>query len=140
MLAPRLLAGIGSHPARYANPVAVLQALAGTAPISFPSGQHHQVKMRWACDKFLRHTVHRWANSFRHASSWGEVYCRNKRQAGMSHACALRRLGQRLVKIVFRMMSDKKPDDADLHARNQQKHGSWVWTLANQTPAAATGE
>jgi len=140
VLAPRLLAGIGSDPARYANQVAVLQAFAGTAPISFQSGQRHQVKMRWACDKFLRHTVHLWADCFRHASSWGEVYYRNKRQAGMSHACALRCLGQRLLKIVFRMISDKKPYDADLHARSQQKHGSWILTLANKSPAAATGE
>lgn len=31
-----------------------------------------------------------------------------------------------VLKIVFRMLSDKKPYDAELHARNQIKHGSWV--------------
>ena len=81
-----------------------------------------------------------WADGFRHASSWGQVDYRNKRQAGMSHACALRCLGQRLLKIVFQMLSDQKPYDADLHARNQQPHGSWILRLANQTPTAATGE
>jgi hypothetical protein len=55
----------------------------------------------------------------------------------MSHACALRCLGQRLLKIVFRMISDKKPYDAELHARNQQKHGSWVLQLNSQEAAAA---
>jgi hypothetical protein len=33
------------------------------------------------------------------------------------------------------MITDKKPYDAELHARNQQKHGSWVLKLANK-PAA----
>jgi len=140
VLAPRLLAAIGSDPARYANDAVVLQAFAGTAPISFQSGQRNQVKMRWACDTFLRHVVHLWADCFRHVSSWGQVYYQNKRHAGMSHACALRCLGQRLLKIVFRMISDKNPYDAELHARNQQKHGSWILALANKTSAASAGE
>ena len=54
----------------------------------------------------------------------------------MRHACALRGLGQRSLKIVFRMISDKKPYDAELHARNQTKHGSWVLALLDKnTPA-----
>jgi hypothetical protein len=77
-LAPRLLAAIGSDPARYANAVSVLQAYAGTAPISFQSGQRNQVKMPWACDTFMRHTVHLWADCFRHASSWGQVYYQSR--------------------------------------------------------------
>ena len=137
VLAPRLLAAIGSDPKRYGDQVSVLQAYAGTAPISFESGQIHKAKVRWACDKFLRHTVHLWADCFRKASSWGRVYYQKKRQAGKSHACALRCLGQRLLKIVFRMIVDKKPYDAELHARNQQKHGSWVLALLDQAPAQA---
>jgi transposase len=139
VLAPRLLAAIGSDPNRYANETQVLQAFAGTAPVSFQSGQHHTVKVRRACDRFMRSTVHLWADCFRHASKWGEVYYWQKRKCGMSHACALRCLAQRLLKIVFRMISDKKPYDAELHAKNQLKHGSWVLTLVNATPAK-TGE
>jgi hypothetical protein len=58
----------------------------------------------------------------------------------MGHACAVRCLGQRLLKIVFRMISDKKPYDADLHARNQHKHGSWILTPATETSPALAGE
>ena len=128
MLAPRLLGAIGSDPGRYTT-FQVLQSFAGTAPISFESGQIHKAKVRWACDKFLRHTVHLWADCFRKASDWGQAYYQKKRKDGMSHAAALRCLGQRLLKIVFRMITDKKPYDAQLHARNQQKHGSWVPAL-----------
>ena len=130
ILAPRLLAAVGSDPERYGTHQ-VLQAFAGTAPVSYQSGKLNKVRIRWACDKFLRHTVHLWANCFWKASAWGRAYYQQKRDTGMSHACALRCLGQRLLKILFRMLKDKKPYDAELHARNQQKHGSWVLKLVN---------
>jgi len=131
VLAPRLLAAIGSDLKRYGGELSVLQAFAGTAPISFQSGKIHKARMRWACDKFMRSTVHLWAECFWKYSPWGTVYYRKKRQEGKSHACALRCLGQRLLKILFRMILDHKPYDADLHARNQEKHGSWVLSLLN---------
>jgi transposase len=134
VLAPRLMAAIGIDPDRYGSHQ-VLQAFSGTAPITYQSGQINKAKIRWACDKFLRSTVHLWANSFRRASIWGQVYYEKKRSQGMSHACALRCLGQRLLKIVFRMLCDKKPYDAELHARNQRQHGSWVLTLSDQIRA-----
>jgi hypothetical protein len=55
----------------------------------------------------------------------------------MSHACALRCLGQRLLKIIFRMLADKTSYNAELHARNQQEHGSWVIQLLPAVPAPA---
>lgn len=129
VLAPRLLGAVGSDPDRYGSHE-VLQAIAGTAPISFQSGKITKVRIRWACDKFLRHTIHLWADCFRKASAWGGVYYKMKRDQGMSHASALRCLGQRLLKILFRMIAEKTPYDAELHARNQLKHGSWVVQLA----------
>ena len=132
VLAPRLLAAIGTDPQRYGSHQ-VLQCFAGTAPVSYESGQIKKAEIRWACDKFLRHTIHLWADCFRKASVWGQTYYQKKRQQGMSHACSLRCLGQRLLKIVFKMLTERKPYDAELHARNQHKHGSWVLTLANKT-------
>lgn len=134
VLAPRLLAAIGNDPERYGH-ANVLQCFAGTAPIRFQSGQINRTRMRWACDQSLRNTVHLWANCFRRASAWGQTYYQKKREQGMSHACALRCLGQRLLKILFKMLTDRKPYDAELHARNQKKHGSWVSKLIDETPA-----
>ena len=51
------------------------------------------------------------------------------RKRGKSHACALRCLGQRWLKIVWKMWQTHTCYDGELHARNQQKHGSWVLTL-----------
>ncbi len=135
VLAPRLMAAIGTDPQRYGTHN-ILQSFAGTAPVSYQSGQINKANVRRACDKFLRHTVHLWANCFRKASAWGQTYYQKKRGQGMSHACALRCLGQRLLKIVFKMLTDKKPYDAEFHARNQQKHGSWVLHLMNEIPTA----
>ena len=138
VLAPRLLGAVGNDPNRYGSHE-VLQCIGGTAPVSFQSGKIKKVHVRWACDKFIRHTVYLWADCFRKASAWGRAYYQKKRDEGMSHACALRCLGQRLLKILFRMLESKTPYDAEFHARNQMKHGSWVLKLANK-PALATGE
>lgn len=137
ILAPRLLAAIGADPARYGSHD-VLQCIAGTAPVSYQSGKINKVHVRWACDKFMRATIHLWTDSFRKGSAWGQTYYQNKRAQGMSHACALRCLGQRLLKIVFCMITHKTPYDAELHALNQKKHGSWVFQLI--TPAVKTNE
>jgi transposase len=130
-LAPRLLSAVGGDPERYGSHE-VLQAIAGTAPVSYQSGKLNKVRVRWACDKFLRHTVHLWADCFRKVSGWGEAYYQQKRAEGMTHACALRCLGQRLLKIIFRMIATRAPYDAELHAHNQKKHGSWVLKLVTK--------
>jgi transposase len=127
-LAPRLLGEVTADPKRFDSPEA-LQCLAGTAPVSFQSGQMHKVRVRYQCHKILRHTVHLWADCCRHVSPWAGVYYRKKRQEGKSHACALRCLAQRLLKILWKMIQTHTPYNADLHARNQQLHGSWVLQL-----------
>jgi transposase len=127
-LAPRLLGEIGGNPNRFED-TETLQCVAGTAPVSFQSGQIHRVRVRYQCNKILRHTVHLWSQCCLRVSPWAEVYYRQKRAEGKSHACALRCLGQRLLKIVWKMIQTRKAYDADLHARNQKQHGSWVLAL-----------
>jgi transposase len=60
-IAPRLLGEMGSDRSRFEDPSA-LQCLAGTAPVSYQSGQIHKVYLRRHCNKLLRHAVHMWAN------------------------------------------------------------------------------
>ena len=134
MLAPRLLGEIGGDPQRF-DDTENLQCVAGTAPVSYQSGQIHKVRVRYQCNKVLRHTVHLWAGCCLRACPWAEVYYRQKRAEGKSHACALRCLGQRLLKILWRMIQTRTPYDPDLHAKNQQAHGSWVLQLIRQKPA-----
>lgn len=133
-LAPRLLGEIGGDPKRFED-TANLQCVAGTAPVSFQSGQIHRVRVRYQCNKVLRHTIHLWAQSCQHRCAWAQVYYRQKRAEGKSHACALRCLGQRLLKILWRMIQTRQSYDGELHAKNQLAHGSWVLQLMNQKPA-----
>ena len=137
-LAPRLLAELGDDRNRFDSPAA-LQCHAGTAPISFQSGRIQKARFRRACQKVLRQTVHLWANLSRIKCPWAEAYYRKKREQGQSHACALRCLGQRWLKILWKMWQSGKLYDAELHQRNQLKHGSWVLALIPQ-PAASTSE
>jgi len=127
-LGPRLLGEIGGPPQRFED-TQTLQCIAGTAPVSFQSGQIHRVRVRYQCNKILRHTVHLWSQCCLRVSPWAEVYYRQKRAEGKSHACALRCLGQRLLKILWKMLQTRQPYDADLHARHQKQHGSWVLAL-----------
>jgi transposase len=127
-LGPRLLGEIGGDTQRFED-TQTLQCIAGTAPVSFQSGQIHRVRIRYQCNKVLRHTVHLWAQCCVRVCPWAEIYYRQKRAEGKSHACALRCLGQRLLKILWKMVQTRKPYDADLHARHQKQHGSWVLAL-----------
>ena len=128
-LAARLLGEIGSDRARFEDP-AGLQCMAGTAPVSFQSGQIHKVLIRRHCNKFLRCTVHLWADLSRRFCPWAAIYYDQIRRRGKSHACALRCLGQRWLKILWKMWQTSAPYDADLHARNQLQHGSWVLNVS----------
>lgn len=128
-LAPRLLSECGQDRARFADP-ASLQCYAGTAPVSFQSGQIHVVHFRWACNRELRAAVHLWADGSRKSCTWAQVYYEHKRQEGKSHACALRCLGQRWLKILWKLWQTRQPYDEQIHTRNQVRHGSWVLALA----------
>jgi transposase len=130
-LAPRLLAELGDDRNRFDSAQA-LQCHAGTAPISYQSGQINKVRFRRACHKILRHTVHLWANLTRAVCPWAEAYYQKKRAEGKSHACALRCLGQRWLKILWKIWQTRTRYDPELHQRNQVKHGSWVIALMPQ--------
>ena len=124
-LAPRLLAEMGDQRARFSGPQS-LQCHAGTAPITIQSGQIRRHRLRHACDLTLRSTVHQWADHSRKTCPWAQTYYRAHRAKGQSHACALRCLGQRWLKILWKMWQTRSPYNESLHTRNQTKHGSWV--------------
>ena len=63
VLAPRLLAALGSQGERYAN-AAEVQAYSGIAPVTEQSGKKKWIHFRWACPKFLRQSFYEWAGHF----------------------------------------------------------------------------
>ena len=99
---------------------------AGVSPVSFQSGKLDKARIRWACDTVLRHTVHLWADCSRHKSAWAQAYYQGKRAAGHNHASALRCLGKRWLKGLWRLWQDRRPYDATRHEQSLKDHGSWV--------------
>lgn len=125
-LAPRLLAELAGSNWEQLNQV---QTRAGTAPVNYQSGQMKRTRIRRACTLPLRATLHLWADLSRHYSAWASAYYRAHRDKGQSHACALRCLANRWLKIISAMCRAHTTYDADVHLREVQKHGSWVFKL-----------
>lgn len=134
-LAPRLLGEIGANRAVFESHES-LQCYAGTAPVTQKSGKSCWAHVRRACNKVLRATLHLWADESRRTCAWAEAYYQQKKRQGHGHATALRCLGQRWLKIVWRMWQNRTPYDEALHMRSLAKSGSWV--LALTPPAEPT--
>lgn len=130
---PRLLAEIGTIRERFNNPQS-LQAYAGTAPVTRQSGKYRSVVFRLGCNKHLRSAVNWLADHSRDACVWAQVYYQRKIDQGKSHSCALRCLGQRWLKILWKMWQTRTTYNEALHTRNQTKHGSWVVAMAPTEP------
>jgi len=135
-LAPRLLGELGANREVFGC-AQDLQCYAGTAPVTKKSGKHRLVKIRRACNLTLRATVHYWANLSRQSCAWAEAYYQKKREQGHSHAQALRCLGQRWLKILWKMWQDHASYDEARHSLDQTRHGSWVIDLLPQAQPSA---
>lgn len=131
--APRLLAELGSDRTRF-DDAQGLQCVAGTAPVRFQSGQVQKCYLRRACNKHLRFAIHWFCDLSRTKCSWAAIYYSQKRAQGKSHACALRCLGQRWLKIIWKMWQTCSAYDPELHQQNQIRHGSWLFQLQSSTP------
>jgi hypothetical protein len=72
-----------------------------------------------------------WLQSWRPAGrvAWAGTYYQAQREKGKSHAWTLRCLGQRWLKILWKLWQSRRPYDETVHTLNQQRHGSWVLQL-----------
>jgi transposase len=105
-LAPRLLAEWGDDRRRYADANSI-QALAGTAPVPFQSGNYAKAHKRFACCKPLRNALYQFAwQSSRH-EGWALAYYQRQRAEGKSHSMAVRALANVWVRIIYRMWVNK---------------------------------
>jgi transposase len=116
LLAPALLAKLGDDRARFPTP-AVLQAVAGTCPVTNRSGKHFHIYFRTACDHEFRHIVQQWARLTLHASPWAATYYRSIRPRCRTDSDAIRRLANRWLEILWRLWIDGKPYDEAFHLR-----------------------
>jgi transposase len=99
-LAPRLLAEWGEDRSRYSGSASV-QALAGTAPVAFASGNYAKAHKRYACLKPLRNALYQFAWHSTQRESWAKLYYQRKRAEGKTHTVALRALANGWVRIIY---------------------------------------
>ncbi len=117
---PRLWAELGDAPGRWAS-WSHLQAQAGTVPLTRQSGKRCAVQFRVACNKHLRQAI--WGLAFqslRH-SEWAKRYYQHCRARGHRHNQALRALGAKWLKIIFRMWQPQVPYDEQYHLANMAR-------------------
>lgn len=107
-LGPRLLGELGNVPEEYPDPDA-LMCQAGVSPVSYQSGQVNKCRLRRAC----------------------------KRAQGHSHASALRCLGKRWLKILWRLWQNRQTYDESKYLVQLQRRNALTW---NQLSTAKSCE
>jgi len=137
VLSPRLLAELGSVREEYPDAES-LMCQAGVSPVSYQSGQIDKCRLRRACNKVLRQTVHLWVNASRATCAWAKDYYQLKRRDGHSHASALRCLGKRWLKILWRFWQSRTQYDEATHLKNQQRAGQVIWKQLQAAAAPTT--
>jgi len=117
---PRLWAELGDAPGRWAS-WSHLQAQAGTVPLTRQSGKSCVVRFRVACNKHLRQAIWRLAFQSLRYCEWAKHYYQQCRARGHRHNQAIRALGAKWLKIIFRMWQHQVPYDEQYHLANMTK-------------------
>lgn len=120
-LAPRLLAEWGDDRSRYAGSPSV-QALAGTAPVAFASGNYAKAHKRYACLKPLRNALHQFAWQSVKQEGWARLSYQRKRAEGKSHSMAVRALANGWVRIIYAVWSQHARYDTAIFEAAQLAH------------------
>ena len=120
-LAPRLLAEWGDDRKRYADPSRI-QALAGTSPVPFESGNYAKVHQRFACIKPFRNAFYQFAWQSTRLERWARDDYERKRKEGKSHSMAVRALANIWVRIVFAMWHKDEAYQREIFEAAQEHH------------------
>jgi transposase len=121
-LAPRLLAEIGDDRSRYRD-AASLQALSGTSPVPYESGNYAKPHRRYACIKPLRNALHQFAWQSTQKEPWARDSYQQKRQEGKSHSVAVRALSNVWVRILFALWLKREEYQSAIFERAKREHG-----------------
>jgi transposase len=105
---------LGDDRQRYATP-AILQALAGTCPVTKQSGKTRYVVFRRACDRAFRQIVQQWARLSVTQSPWAAGYFSMVRPHCHSENEAYRKLANRWLEILWRLWQDHAPYEEQRH-------------------------
>jgi transposase len=128
VLAPRLLASLGAQRDRYQS-AADLQAFTGIAPVTKQSGGKCHVHRRYRCPKFQRQSYHEYAKESILHCRWAAAYYYQQRQKGASHHTAVRALGFKWQRVIFRCWQDRTTYDDQRYEKSLKARRSPIAAL-----------
>jgi hypothetical protein len=114
VMAPRLLAAMGSDRSRYYAALEVQQH-SGIAPVTERSGKSKWVHRRFACAKFVRQSFHEFAGLSIQYSPWARAYYQMQRDKGKDHHAAVRALAYKWIRIIFRCWKERAPYNEEIY-------------------------
>ena len=116
--AATMLAEMGEDRTRF--PTAdVLLAETGTAPVTRSSGRSRTVRFRYAANKRMRHAIDWWAFVAVREDEWSHQAYQQARERGQLHNRALRGVGARWTRILWRCWQDGATYDQAQHLKNR---------------------
>jgi hypothetical protein len=118
----RLLAAIGDDRQRFPS-AKVLQATAGTVPVTRRSGKKLQVEFREACSKPLRQAAVDHARLSIKDSGWAKAYFYEQLSRGHSKVRAYRALANRWMSIIWKLWQTCEAYDEAVHVANRARRG-----------------
>jgi transposase len=113
-----LLVKLGEDRQRFPR-ASLVQALAGTCPITQQSGRKRRVSFRRACDREFRYIAQQWARLTINASPWASDYCQRIRPHCRSENHAYRCLANRWLAIVWKLWHDHLTYDETYHLKRR---------------------
>jgi transposase len=116
--AATMLAEMGEDRGRFPSSE-VLLAETGTAPVTRSSGRSRTVRFRYAANKRMRHAIDWWAFVSVREDPWARQAYQQARARGQLHNRALRGVGARWTRILWRCWTDHTTYDATRHMKNQ---------------------
>lgn len=125
----RMLAWMGDDRRRFPT-AEVLQAIAGTVPITRRSGKTRMVEFRTACSHPLRSAVDDLARQSVRHSGWARAYFQQQLNKGHSASRSYRALANRWLKIMWTLWQRYEIYDEATHVANRSRQGLTTESLA----------
>ncbi|BCO33681.1 IS110 family transposase [Mycobacterium heckeshornense] len=111
-----LISEMGEERSRFPSAPSLL-AETGLAPVTKVSGRTRQVRFRYAANRRMRHAIDWWMFVAVREDLWSADIYQHARAAGQPHHRALRGLGARWCRILWRCWHDHNPYDPAIHHR-----------------------
>jgi transposase len=111
-----LISEMGEARERFPSAPSLL-AESGLAPVTKASGRTRQVRFRYAANRRMRHAIDWWMFVAVREDPWSADIYQQARAAGQPHHRALRGLGARWLRILWRCWNDHTTYDPTVHHR-----------------------